>query len=473
MKEHPIPQDITGYRFHIVGNMTIKQFAEIGGGFLLAAILYKVGFPPYIKYPLMVLSAGVGAAMAFLPIEERPLDHWIVTFVQVLFRPTQFYWRRSATIPSYFLFEPSRDLTPNDEVDLSPARRERIHQFISSLNEGEAEVQELGSDDSLRLSSILDTFNDESLNQLLPVTTQATVTKPNLVVRVRQLREDKEAGEVDVVPDQALAANSQPIQNPNDAGWNIQPQFATDIVEPPSQLQSSNLSASSKAPVAIPTSELTAVIRSEQVDQNQAEPTIDPSQTQPESSEAVPLILTTPTQSPIKDSVDAQSGVYFNANLPFPSTPTEPNKLVGMVLSAQGDMVPGAIIEVVDQNDNLARAVKSNALGQFFITTPLITGTYVIKVDKDELQFAPQELVVNNSILQPIELRAIAWRPTTQSLNLQFSLATSNNNFTPEELQPSHPPPNLVCYKGSALCLKPRLPAPSSSWTFMMWPTTS
>lgn len=412
MKEHPIPQDITGYRFHIVGNMTIKQFAEIGAGFLIAAILYKVGFPPYIKYPLMVMSAALGAAMAFLPIEERPLDHWIITFFQVMFRPTQFYWRRSATIPSYFLFEPSKDLTPNDEVDLSPARRERIHQFLSSLNEGQAEPQDVSGDDALRLSSILDSFNDSSLNQLLPVTTQTTATKPNLVVRVRQLREDREAEEVHEEISQASDLNLS----------NLSQQLAPDSPRDPIVVASptptpiasdfqTNVVAhhpTNTAPVVIPTTELTVVTRSDQLDLNQSAAPTDPNPTATETDMATPLILTSPTQPTIKDSVTAQSSVQFNINLPFPSTPTEPNKLVGMVLSAQGDMVPGAIIEVVDQNDNLARAVKSNALGQFFITTPLITGTYVIRVDKDELQFAPQELVVNNSILQPIELRAIA-----------------------------------------------------------------
>lgn len=412
MKEHPIPQDITGYRFHIVGNMTIKQFAEIGAGFVIAAILYKIGFPPYIKYPLMALSAGLGAAMAFLPIEERPLDHWIITFFQVMFRPTQFYWRRSATIPSYFLFEPSKNITPNDEVDLSPARRERIHQFISSLNEGEAEPLDVVGDDAMRLSSILDSFNDPSLNQLLPTTTQTTATKPNLVVRVRQLREDKDVDEVNeeinLASNPSLSGLSQqlaPSQVDNSVlvtlptTTPVASDFQTDTVVHYS---------TNATPVAIPTTELTVVTRSDQLDFNQSTTTVDPAPTETETNVTAPLILTPPTQPAIKDAVTAQSSVQFNINLPFPSTPTEPNKLVGMVLSAQGDMVPGAIIEVVDQNDNLARAVKSNALGQFFITTPLITGTYVIRVDKDELQFAPQELVVNNSILQPIELRAIA-----------------------------------------------------------------
>jgi hypothetical protein len=38
MKEHPIPQDITNYRFHIVGSMTLKQFGECAAGVIIALI---------------------------------------------------------------------------------------------------------------------------------------------------------------------------------------------------------------------------------------------------------------------------------------------------------------------------------------------------------------------------------------------------------------------------------------------------
>ena len=38
MREHPIPQDITGYKFHIIGSMTLKQFLEIAIGVIVGNI---------------------------------------------------------------------------------------------------------------------------------------------------------------------------------------------------------------------------------------------------------------------------------------------------------------------------------------------------------------------------------------------------------------------------------------------------
>jgi len=77
MKEHPIPQDITSYRFHIVGSMTLKQFGEVAGGVVIAFILYNTGIIGIVKWPLIVLFGLGGAAAAFIPLGERPLSHWI------------------------------------------------------------------------------------------------------------------------------------------------------------------------------------------------------------------------------------------------------------------------------------------------------------------------------------------------------------------------------------------------------------
>jgi hypothetical protein len=49
--------------------------------------------------------------------------------------------------------------------------------------------------------------------------------------------------------------------------------------------------------------------------------------------------------------------------------------------------------------------MKTNSLGQFYTSTPLSPGTYIIEVDKMGVNFAPQQIVVNDTILSPIELR--------------------------------------------------------------------
>jgi len=185
MREHAIPQDVTGYRFHIVGNMTLKQFAEVALGFVVAIILYKTNLIPIVKWPLIFLSAGSGILIAFVPIEERPLDHWLTTFFSILYRPTQFFWRKKSKIPEPFLYKPDPGvvITPND-VDLSPARRQRIQEYLTSvrptakLDPWETAQKQLAAN----LLSQFDSIEVES------ITVSQKAQKPKLQVRVRELQ---------------------------------------------------------------------------------------------------------------------------------------------------------------------------------------------------------------------------------------------------------------------------------------------
>lgn len=73
--------------------MTLKQFFQLGGGALFAAIIYATSLHPFIKWPLILFSVSLGAAMAFLPFEERPLSHWIISFFTSVYSPTIFVWQ--------------------------------------------------------------------------------------------------------------------------------------------------------------------------------------------------------------------------------------------------------------------------------------------------------------------------------------------------------------------------------------------
>ncbi len=96
MEQHAVPQDITGFKFKLVGDMTLKQFGELAGGAILAYLFFASGLHPIIKWPLVIFFAFFGVALAFLPIQERPLDVWLANFFKAIYRPTYFTWRKDA-----------------------------------------------------------------------------------------------------------------------------------------------------------------------------------------------------------------------------------------------------------------------------------------------------------------------------------------------------------------------------------------
>ncbi len=100
-EQHPVPQNISSYQFHLVGDMTLKQFLELAAGVVVGIIFYATGLPSLIKWPLIFLSAGFGAALAFIPFEERPLEQWIFAFFRSIYSPTLFHWEKQSGV-KYF-----------------------------------------------------------------------------------------------------------------------------------------------------------------------------------------------------------------------------------------------------------------------------------------------------------------------------------------------------------------------------------
>lgn len=94
IQQHPIPQNVTAYQFRLVGDMTVKQFFQIGGGIAIGLFFYATKLPFFFKWPIIGLSVGLGAGMAFLPVEGRPLDQWLLAFFKSIYAPTIYTWKK-------------------------------------------------------------------------------------------------------------------------------------------------------------------------------------------------------------------------------------------------------------------------------------------------------------------------------------------------------------------------------------------
>jgi len=102
MEQHPIPQNVSSYQFKLVGDMTLKQFFELAGGLLVALIFYSSPLIGIVKWPFVVISALLGAGMAFVPLEERPLERWIFAFFRAIYSPTEFFWKKTTSTTKVF-----------------------------------------------------------------------------------------------------------------------------------------------------------------------------------------------------------------------------------------------------------------------------------------------------------------------------------------------------------------------------------
>lgn len=123
-----------------------------------------------------------------------------------------------------------------------------------------------------------------------------------------------------------------------------------------------------------------------------------------------------PTAKPIKKAAfvpqpkPKTKGVVVQAdtrkNLPFPTPPTIPNIIAGMVIDKNDNIIEGAILEIKSPQGMSVRALKTNRLGQFSIATPLNSGSYEIVTEKEGYNFDIIKIEAKGETIKPIEIKA-------------------------------------------------------------------
>lgn len=162
MEQHPIPQQISSYQFKLVGDMTLKQFFQVAGGVVVSLIFYSTPLHPIIKWPLILLSAGLGAAMAFLPFQERPLERWIIAFFRSIYSPTLYSWRKTLKPTVFFT-----------ETAIAPAIGN-----VPAEQTTEPNAKKLEDAEKSFLSKIASLWTIPTQSTVIPTQPQTTVNNP-------------------------------------------------------------------------------------------------------------------------------------------------------------------------------------------------------------------------------------------------------------------------------------------------------
>ena len=167
-EQHPIPQQISAFQFHLVGDMTLKQFVQLAGGALIALLFYASGLPNAIRWPLILFSFGGGAALAFLPLEDRPLGKWIISFFKSIYSPTVFVWQKAASIPQYFTPETESPAKPAAAALATQVKPQVVQSEEAKLDKGEQVFLE-------KLTTMSDTHPEPSVISAVPSVAPAVI----------------------------------------------------------------------------------------------------------------------------------------------------------------------------------------------------------------------------------------------------------------------------------------------------------
>lgn len=389
MEQHPIPQQISSYQFRLVGDMTLKQFLQLAGGALISLLIYSTGLHPILKWPLIIFFFAFGAALAFLPFQERPLEKWVIAFFRSIYSPTLYSWKQYAVAPAFFQPETTPQIQTLQTSSSSSTANGNKQPFLSNLEEAEDKfLNKLGTlfvatptpvtTGGVNLThtiSPLPSMNMQPRVNPTP-TSQQTAIQPSIV-----------PGKAipNNFPSATIVSSFSDSQNPNAATTNPQGITAKPALTIP-QVQPLQVSQSSKP---------------EFVGQTPGTPLFQNQNSNLPFSTSVPqqvFVANSQTTTPVNTA-------QFSTSV-APAIPENPNLVIGQVMDRDGKIIEAAILEITDDAGRPVRALKSNKVGHFMIVTPLLNGHYQIEVEKEGYEFDRISFEAKGEIIQPIAIKA-------------------------------------------------------------------
>lgn len=340
--EHPIPANVTSFQFHLVGDMTLKQFSYLGAGLGFAYFIFITLFPlsPYIALPIIILSAISGTAFAFVPILDRPLDHWMLAFFKAVYSPTQGKWKsplgKDAPSEQIFINRLQLYLSPTTLPRLSritPAKTPATPSISPPVPQVQPQIQPQPP------------LNQAELSNLVNMAKEVQVLQAKISQTEKQIEN--------------LKLETQTQENKT-------PEYAKKIKEASENLQ------------------------------NLMKHTEDLYQHTSKISTIAPIHAKTPEVIIVPASKPQKTALLLTSF---------PNVINGIVTDHQGNYLDGVIVIIHDKENIPVRALKTNKLGQFTGATPLPSGIYTITLEKEGLKFDALQVTLNDEVMAPLKIQ--------------------------------------------------------------------
>lgn len=367
MENHPIPQDVTGFQFKLIGEMTIKQFAYLATGAICMWIFLSVGIPFVPKVFFAFISFLLGFSLAFIPVEGRPMDLMIGLFLKAFFIPNQYIYQKmgrqlAVALPVQHAKQPLH--VPSQES------AKKLSAYLSTLPKppkNNLDEKELAF------------FN--TLSSITPISPQPepSTTRPQIITMEEEKKPRKENTETEAETAQELTQEAIVLQQQIQEAHKQETQQKTPTL---------TMAAHQRA--------LALEKQLQEVLQEKA------------ALEAQVLALQKTLQA-----AQARQGVTVRnvqkstpRLVSVPIVPEHANLITGIIKDSRGKILPNILVEVKDKDGNPIRAFKTNALGQFAAATPLANGIYLLTFEdpSGKQKFNATEVNANGNVITPLEI---------------------------------------------------------------------
>ncbi len=393
MENHPIPQDVTGFKFKLIGSVTVKQFLYILGGGILAAVCFMIPVSPFIKLPLCALFGGIGVMLAFVPIEGRPMDVMMKNFLKALPAENQYIFRKKGAevlVNQYFqapIVSTPKPVEHAPNENSLDSKRALLYGALKKNYRPDASEQE-------RLSTINSYLNDTA--QPVMTTVQKVDVAPVEVHEATQIVQPVAIPKVNVSdaikvvsPSFANTPKETPIAKPSPPVQIAEPTQAPQFVAPPTptvqKVETPRVTTEAQENISTISTPLTTIPAT-------------PTQAQTVAPNESASVTTVAPQASLKAG--------------FPQLPDTPNVVMGIIKDPRGKIIPNILVEIMDPQGIPVRAFKTNALGQFAAATPLPNGEYNVLLEdpRKQNEFEQIHIVLDGNIFEPLEIVSVDQR---------------------------------------------------------------
>ena len=396
MENHPIPQDITGFQFKLIGDMTVKQFAYLAIGVVIGWIVFVLPLFTIIKIPFAGISILLGVGFAFFPIEGRPMDLMISNFVKAIFSPTQFIYQKTGGhlwLPIPHVAQSQKQQKAQQEAQTASLSGQALKDYLNALpkrSKNQLDQKEMVFFESLAAIQTSPTPQLQMPQPAIPhaFANQVPVNIPSPVTKEAETPSEEEEilrKEAQILQQQLAQAKAQETMQ---SGSEEYKQAHLKVLELENLLSDT---AKQKQDLEGQIAELQKKLTNERKD------------------------VYTPSiaQAPKKETQNVRSVPQgLGKSIGLPIAPEFPNLVTGIVKDPRGNPLANILVEIKDADSNPVRAFKTNPLGQFASATPINNGTYTIEFEdpKAENKFDIIQFSATGQIILPIEVLSVDTR---------------------------------------------------------------
>lgn len=361
----------------------------------MAYLFFASNFHPIVKWPLVLFFIILGVALAFMPIQERPLDSWIINFFKAIYKPTFFTWRRGTQTAVEKPPEVTKNfiqLTTDTTVTPLMAAGNVVQQPI-----GEAKIPVSPPPPPVVPTPPPPppppTQGVVSIEELLKQRQQQVPNNP--AVTVEDLMQQREHSAVSTLEKSAselsVAEEKLSVLSEKNKELMMKADLLRDQIY---KIGTSGGDATKLQP------ELDKLLS----EKDQVYKEVGKARDEMTLQKVAPL-----TNPAYKEPAIDMSFLTRPKPEPKPLTisfTNQPNVVNGLVLDPTGVPLDGVIITVKDKDGNSIRALRTSRMGQFIAGTPLVDGEYYLELEKAGHEFDVWKISLNGTQLAPVQIRA-------------------------------------------------------------------